>query len=197
MNNETQLRLLTRRSRLVLLLVAGLLLAGSATAGAAALITSKNVADGSLTGRDIRNGTLRGLDVRDASVGKADFDVDVTGAQGPQGPRGPYGPYGNTGNRGPEGAPGPMGPQGRVGLHHWQVVLNANYIPAGERDSWSAECPTGMEVIGGGVWSDDAPYGSEVRGSGPGNSRWRVAVRNTRDTGTTVTAFAVCFTRHE
>ena len=215
MNLTTRRGRITRRMRVILLLVAGLVLAGTATAGAAALITGSSVADSSLTGRDIRNGSLNGADVKDGSLGKADFTGVPAGAPGPQGPQGPQG---TQGPRGPQGSPGPQGPQGPVGdqgplgpqgpqgpqglqgirgMYNWQVALSTRTIDPGFGDVWHAECPTGTEVIGGGAWSDDVGSGGEITGSAPGNSRWSVAVVNRGSKATTVAAFAVCFTRYE
>jgi hypothetical protein len=51
---------ISSRTRVVLLVAAGLLVASTATAGAAQLITGQSVKNESLTGRDVRNGTLKG-----------------------------------------------------------------------------------------------------------------------------------------
>jgi hypothetical protein len=163
MNLKTLRQRLTRRTRFVLLIVAGLVLASSATAGAAALITGKSVADGSLTSRDIRNSSLKGLDVRDASLSRADFSIDLTGPRGPVGPpgaQGTQGPQGLQGTRGlqglpgeqgPQGPQGPPGPHGASGISEWQVVGHPNNIDGKEWESWYAQWPSGLQVMGGGV----------------------------------------------
>jgi hypothetical protein len=82
------------------------LLGGSAAA--AALITGKQVKDGSLTGTDVQNNSIAGADVKDGSLRSKDFEPGQlpAGARGPQGERGPQGPSGPQGERGPQGATG-------------------------------------------------------------------------------------------
>jgi hypothetical protein len=180
----------TRSVRLVLLVAAGLVVATSATAGAAALITGKNVADGSLTSRDIKNGSLKGIDVRDGSLTRADLTGDLIGPPGPEGPEGPQGPTGPTG---PQGYTGQQGPAGPAGVFAYEIVRNPNSIGAELSDAWYVECPPGMKVLGGGVWTDEDAHGAQVKGSRPiGDNQWWVAVTNRLNSQITVNAFAMC-----
>ena len=124
------------------LIVVGTVVGGPA--GAANLITGKQIKDGTVAGRDVANGSLTGADVRDGSLTRRDFGTLPQGPQGPGGPRGatgargPAGPVGSTGAPGPTGPTGPQdfrglrGPNGDRGL----VYNNAGvYVPA------RATCP--------------------------------------------------------
>lgn len=62
----------THRGRFVLLAVLALVVAMCSSATAGALITGKQIKNGSVTGRDLRDGTVSGADVRDASLRSAD-----------------------------------------------------------------------------------------------------------------------------
>ncbi len=53
----------SKRTRFVLIAAAALVVASTATAGAADLFTGKDVKNESLTGKDVRNGTISGTDV--------------------------------------------------------------------------------------------------------------------------------------
>jgi hypothetical protein len=89
----------------ILLITAGLALAITTGAGAAQLITGRQVKDGTLTGRDIRNRSIKPQDLsRSARVS---------------------GPQGVQGVPGPAGARGAAGPAGRDATALWAVV-NAN-----------------------------------------------------------------------
>jgi hypothetical protein len=138
---------ISSRSKIVLLVAAGLIVASSTTAGAAALITGQSVKNESLTGRDIRNGSVKGADIRDGSLTKDDFTGDL---QGPAGPQGPKGDQGEQGIQGPQGAQGPQGPSGVSGL---QYVLVDKVIAGNSQAAWGADCPAGKRALGGGVSS--------------------------------------------
>ena len=76
-----------------------LVFALSGTAYAGALITGRDIRDGSVTGKDVKNGTLTGTDVRDGSLSKADLASGIVpvppGATLPPGTtlRGVFAPY--------------------------------------------------------------------------------------------------------
>jgi len=76
---------------------------GGTSFAAAAVITGKNVKNGSLTGKDVKNSSLTGGDVKNESLTPKDFNGSV---QGPKGDTGPQGPKGDTGARGLPGADG-------------------------------------------------------------------------------------------
>ena len=114
---------ISSRTKLVLLVAAGLIVASTTTAGAAALITGQSVKNESLTGRDIRNGSLKGADIRDGSLTKDDFSGALAGAQGPA-VRRAAGPKGADGRPGRPGAQaGPQGAQGPAGFSGLQYVI--------------------------------------------------------------------------
>jgi hypothetical protein len=149
---------ISSRSKIVLLVAAGLIVASSATAGAAVLITGQNVTNESLTGRDIRNGSVKGVDIRNGSLTKDDFSGDL---QGPVGPQGPKGDQGEQGIQGPQGAQGPQGPAGVSGL---QYVLVDKVVGGNSTEAWGADCPAGKRALGGGV-SSTAPGNVVIRES--------------------------------
>src|SRR3954468_18969732 len=87
-----------RLLRLTALIAVTALLLSAGVAGANALITGRQVKDGTLTGRDIQNG----------SVTRSDLAPSARGLQGPQGPQGIQGDdglQGEQGETGPRGAP--------------------------------------------------------------------------------------------
>jgi hypothetical protein len=81
-----------------------------------------------VTGREVRNGSLTTKDIKDRSLRRRDFAPGTLpaagaagqpGAQGPrgeQGPSGPAGANGAPGPQGPQGPTGPAGPQGQAGV---------------------------------------------------------------------------------
>ena len=83
---------------LACLLVLGLVAAG--TAGAAALITGKDIVNGTVTGADLKQGTVKLGDL------SAKAKASLAGVPGPAGATGPAGPAG------PQGAAGPQGEAG-------------------------------------------------------------------------------------
>ena len=103
--------------------VVGLFVGGASGAGAAALIDSADVKNGSLTGKDVKNKSLT----------KKDFRGSV---RGPRGPQGPPGPAGAAGAAGAQGAPGAANTVVRVG--------------PGGTGSDLAVCLAGERVVGGG-----------------------------------------------
>lgn len=95
------------RGAVVLAFVLGLMVASAATAGAAKLITGKQIKNGTVTSKDLSK------EVRD-QLAKA----GIPGPQGPKGEagsRGATGATGDSGSTGAVGAPGPPGPPGLQG----------------------------------------------------------------------------------
>jgi len=157
---------ISTRTRFVLLAVAGLIVATSATAGAAVLVTGKNVKNESLTGRDIRNGSIKSTDVRDGSLTKADFSGDLAGPQGPVGPAGPKGDKGAKGDKGDPGTPGQPGAPGQNGVSGLQYVIVEQTVAGNTSAAWGADCPAGKRALGGGV-SSTIPANVTVRETAP------------------------------
>ncbi len=158
----------------VVLLVA---MAGSATAGA--LITGKDIKDGSVTSRDLRNGAVTGKDVRDGSLSRQDFTGSLQGPQGPAGPEGPVGPQ------------GPQGVQGASGYEQRVVGVVIPRRTVGHQDAY---CPAGKVAAGGGV-SSTAPINAKVVESAPlnGSAGWTAGIYNVSfDEALTAYVWAIC-----
>jgi hypothetical protein len=81
-----------------------LALGGTTAVGAQALLTGRDVKDGSLTGADIQNDSLTGADLRDGSLGS-----NALSAAARENLRGATGPMGAKGEAGATGAQGPAG----------------------------------------------------------------------------------------
>jgi hypothetical protein len=188
---------ISSRTRFVLLLAAGLIVASTTTAGAAALITGQSVKNESLTGRDIRNGSVKGADVKDGSLTKDDFSGSLVGAQGPVGPQGPAGQKGDKGDKGEPGAQGPAGPQGPAGFGGLTYVIEPEPVAANSAIAWGALCPGGTKATGGGV-SSTAPANMVVRESAPQSNEqsigfgWWAEIRNNGGTAATAYVWAIC-----
>ncbi len=105
-----------------------------------ALITGRDIRDGSITSADVSNGTLRLRDLRPAARRA------LRGAQGPRGPQGPAGvTSAERGREGAQGVQGPQGPQGATG-------------PAGPRGSQGEQGPRG-ETGAAGAEGPQGPAG--------------------------------------
>jgi hypothetical protein len=77
---------------------------GTSAVGAQALLTGRNVKDGSLTGADIQNDSLTGADIAAGSLGSNLFStVARANLRGQTGAAGPKGETGETGPQGPAG----------------------------------------------------------------------------------------------
>jgi hypothetical protein len=98
--------------------VVGVLMA-TASAGAAALIDSGDVKNGSLTGKDVKNRSLT----------KKDFRGSVRG------------PRGFTGLQGPQGPPGPT-VVNRIGTY-----IGSLSVPPGDIEIVTVACPAGQAVV--------------------------------------------------
>jgi hypothetical protein len=90
-------------------------LTGTAVATTSALITGKQIKNGSITGLDIKNKSVTGTDIKGRLRG-------ATGARGPQGAAGPHGP------QGPHGAQGIQGPAGQA-LAFARVMSDGTLMP--------------------------------------------------------------------
>lgn len=185
--------------------VAGLLLTAAlgGSAGAAALLTGKQIKDGSIGGRDITNSSLSGKDVRDGSLSPTDFSGSVQGPAGPAGPAGPQGPKGGTGPAGPigpQGPTGPTGPAGPTGARGPSGISGLEYrtagrtVSAGSFFTWQVDCPAGTKALGGGVATDGSPFAARIVQSAPANDGvgWVVSVRNEGTNTLSEYAWVVC-----
>ena len=116
---------------------------GSGAVYAAGRIGSHDIARNAITSKQIRNGAVKGkklaraavtsTQVRDGSLRGDDFAP----GQLPRGER---------------GAEGPAGPIGPVGISGYHVVLLAGAVqPDDTSGSFTADCPPGESVLGGGV----------------------------------------------
>lgn len=104
-------------------------LTGSATAGAVALITGKQIKNGSIGIVDLNAGARAGL----------------------KGKRGPSGPAGLPGAAGVVGPAGPAGPPGVQ-----NTKLYASDFTVETNNALTLSCPTGQGIITGGYFVDDA-----------------------------------------
>lgn len=152
------------------LLVGALLLAlsGSATAATVALITGKQIKNGSIELVDLSPAAKRAL----------------KGQRGPEGPPGAQGPAGPAGLAGAPGAPGGFDPA-KVSY----VTGPSTTIPSGAVASVHATCPQGTKVIGGGHFANINHVGGEQTFDG---RTWTVIVLNDTLIDVDANAFAVC-----
>lgn len=103
---------------------------------------------------------------------------------------GPQGPQGDT------GATGPQGPQGDPGISGYEVVTATVSIPDNTISGAIATCPTGKNVLGGGLnFSALAAANSTIRSS-PwlDDDAWSVLYHNGSGTTGTLTVSAICAT---
>ena len=154
-----------------------LVLGATGGAHAAAMVTGKQIKDGTVAGVDVRNRTVDGADVTDGSIAPRDFAGPALGE------------------------PGPRGEQGRTGAPGLRVVTFATsrtYEPApGEVVTAFAVCPEGLVALGGGATThignrlqllDSAPLSVN-----PHERRaWVTRVRNNTTVKVYTHTFAVC-----
>src|SRR3954447_11214023 len=120
--------------------IAALLLGGIGTAGAAKLISGKDVRDRSIRGRDIAKNSVYSTNLSNG-LRKAIFTQQAQstspGGAGQQGAKGEKGEKGDTGAQGPQGAKGDTGPAGASGssssAENWGVI-NRNPIGSPEQE---------------------------------------------------------------
>jgi collagen triple helix repeat protein len=189
-----------RPSSALLIACLALSIALGGTAGAAVLVTGKQIKDGSVSGRDIANRSLTGNDVRDRSLTPLDFDGSVQGPAGPAGPQGPAGdkgergPAGPSGPAGPAGPTGPAGPQGPSGVSGWEYRTVGRTLKGGRAARWKVDCLGGKKALGGGVATDGHPFFTRVLETAPAGAAtgWGVAVRNEDSAALTAYAWVIC-----
>ena len=208
------------RVKVIILVALAVFVASAVTAGAAHMITGKQVVNGSLTGADVKTGSLTGSDVKNGSIGAGDIAGSAMSSLKSTTP-GPQGPKGDKGDGGPQGAPGPQGPKGDTTTVSGDTVVGPQG-PAGPQgpkgdtgalsivvrdgsstevtatSAWSsspvsARCDTGETVIGGTVGG----YGGEIVAStlntgGPSPQSIEFAMRSETGYAVTYTARAVC-----
>lgn len=155
------------RRVLILLAVVAVLSMASGAAATRALITSK----------DIENGTIRPVDLSPAAK------RTMRGKQGIRGARGSRGPTGLRGVQGNQGLPG-----------FTDVLFNDNLGPISPNSSGtvSAVCLSGYKAVGGGFESTDPNvfvYASKPSATGFG---WDVSARNAGDSPAAVWAYVLC-----
>jgi|1186.fasta_scaffold93310_2 hypothetical protein len=136
---------------LVATAIAAMLLGGIGTAGAARLISGKDVRDRSIQGRDIARNSVYSSNLS-AGLRKTIFSQQASstspGAQGQQGTQGAKGDTGAQGPQGQQGAKGDTGAQGASGDSssegNWGVI-NRNTIGSPEQElrSGPAAPPSG------------------------------------------------------
>jgi hypothetical protein len=161
-----------------------IVLAGAvATAGAATVITGRNVRNGSLTGADLRNSSVTGADVRNGSLTARDFRERPVGERGPAGPAGPPGAPGPAGPAGPVGAPGVAGIATVTSVRSGQVS-----VAPGTVGSATATCPAGTALVGTGFNASIGNVGFVERfGNATG-----IGVLNDRTITIQIEAQAIC-----
>jgi hypothetical protein len=152
-----------KKHTLVAVIVAALVVAATASAGATLVITSAN----------IKNGTIQAV------------DISAKAKQVLKGNRGPAGPAGATGSVGPQGAQGAQGIQGIQGSPGLTDVEYVVEVGVEGEGSATARCPEGKYVIGGG---GSVSQGFLYRSEPTDNTSWTAST----DPPANATAFAVC-----
>lgn len=96
--------------------------------------------------------------------------------------------------RGKAGRPGPPGPPGPPGVSGYQQVSNTQTCGADTFCTFTATCPPGTVVTGGGLnTSTFISSGVYLYESGPiNNTTWRSTLRNTTGSSFSVTVRAIC-----
>jgi hypothetical protein len=156
-----------RHVRLVVVMAAVLVISTMGGASAAALITGRQIKDGTVTGRDIRDHSLRPKDAKPGVV--------RPGPAGPEGVAGPSGPA------------GPIGPPGRNGLGGLVTIVSPTpfAVPGDQTVDSDLACPSGLSALGGGASGADATavYDMALTMSAPTKAGlrpdgWTVGVHN-------------------
>jgi hypothetical protein len=175
-------RTFRRRTPMVLLVAAVLVVSTVGGASAAALITGRQIKNGTVTGRDLRDHSLRAQDARAGVV-----------RPGPAGPQGATGPTGL--QSGATGAPGSNG----LGGYATVVSPDAVTVPATTSVTSTIACPPGSSALGGGVFGADVPSTKSMvvtrsmpALTGTRITNWTVTVKNPFATDIGVYVWAVC-----
>ena len=211
---------MTRLRTIAAVTVAALAI-GSVPAGAARLITGRDIKNGTVAEQDLtrsvqnklnRAGTpgtngkdgANGSNGRDGANGSpgASGAAGAAGAPGSQGPQGPAGPKGETGSEGPRGPQGERGPAGTITVIY---RTTSNTGPHGTGDEVAiADCASDETAVNGGL--QRVSHGtvtvngptmprtlSDVSDPTDGNS-WAIPVHIVPDGDGTVsfTVYAVC-----
>jgi hypothetical protein len=113
-------------------------LTGTATAGTAMIISSKNIKDGTIQTVDISKKAKKALKGNTGPQGP----VGATGAQGPQGAVGPQGPQGQQGQ---QGNPGPAG-----------IATAARIRSTTQAVTGSSSYPGTLWPVSGNIWTQTA-----------------------------------------
>jgi hypothetical protein len=148
---------------IIALLALFVALTGTATAAGVALITGKQIKDGSIGLADLSPRAKAGL----------------KGARGPQGPQGAQGPQGLVG---PAGGFNPA----KVSYVTGPLVT----VQPDDVDTAEAHCPLGTKVVGGGFFSSITRVAGAV--SAVDGSRYAVIVLNDTLIAVDVQAQAIC-----
>ena len=152
----------------VLAVTLGITTAASGTVQA--LITGKQIKDGSVESQDIENRTILPIDLSARAVASLKGPRGLRGVAGPRGATGatgPAGPVGATGARGATGATGNTGSQGPqgvkgdtgAGVQIEGSVANSAALPAGAvaGDAYIALDTGNLHIWDGAAWVDNGP----------------------------------------
>jgi hypothetical protein len=156
-------------------LIGAAVIGGSGGAGAAGLLTGKNIRDDSLRAADFRDSSIGGGKVRDGGLSQGDLSFDLTGDQG---------------------VPGDQGPAGFPGI---RLLRLRTGNPQSSRDPGDlfadANCDAGETALSGGAQLDSAdpgvlPYITSSRGVGL--TSWRTIVSSPGGGNVQYTGWVVC-----
>ena len=189
-------------SMIVAMIALAVALSGTAVAGTAKLVTSGQIANGTIKLADIHSSAKTALKGQRGATGAQ----GPAGAQGAQGAQGPVGPQGATGEKGDAGAAGPAGANGEKGekgdkgdkgdtgvtgyeVRSWRYSkddantdMGATYPGVGGGAIATVTCSPGKVALGGGYrftsagdngfHSQAISNGSGVVASFPGRMDW-------------------------
>ena len=175
---------------IVAMIALAVALSGTAVAGTAKLVTSSQIANGTITLADIHSSAKAALKGQRGETG-AQGPVGAQGSQGSVGPQGATGAKGDTGAIGPAGAKGDKGDSGATGyeVRTWRYSMDdANsdagpgYVGVGSGAIATVACSPGKVALGGGYRftsegdngfnSHAVSDGSGVVASFPGRMDW-------------------------
>lgn len=148
-------------------------------------VTSAKLANGSVGAANVKAGSLL---ARDFKAGQL-----PAGSEGPQGATGAQGPQGATGAQGPQGV---AGPQGSAGISGYQVITATSATNTTTSKTVVANCPTGEEVLGGGISPESLTDTLAADNSYPDNNNTQWFVSATDLSGSpspwTLVGYAIC-----